>query len=567
MKIIKTDVLVVGGGGAACRAAIEAYDSGAKTLMVLKRKLGSSGATTYKVAEMAGFNVPDDAADSEDNPEEYLKDILKAGLGMTDEKLARILVEGAEEAKNNLEDWGMFFEHKENGKYVSVTGCFSTKSRMHIIKGHGGPIVNTLKKEIRKRNIKIIDTTILIDLLIKDGICIGAIGINEKTGKKIVIKAKATILATGGAGQLFKYNLNPHDITGDGHAMAYRAGAELINMEFMQAGLGIVRPVKNILNAWVWMTHPLLYNTKREFFLKHYLPVGLDERMVMDEKTHYPFSSRDNSKYLEIAVNKEVKRNNGTENEVIYIDFIHVDEEKIKKLETGNTLKEMWTTTRDWLLKQGTDIRKEPLEVTIFGHALNGGLKIDEKTQTTIPGLFAAGEVAGGPHGADRLGGNMMLACQVFGKRAGEFAAEFAKETSGLKPDREWINRAFDRLRMEGKEGRFIPKNMKAELAETMWKETLVVRNKEKLDNAAQGVKKIKENLNDVKIKNIKDLVEKIEVENLLTVAELIIEAASKRKESRGSHYREDYPETDERFNKPFTIKKGKIGPEIKSMN
>jgi len=163
---IKTDVLVVGGGGAACRAALSAYDEGADTLMALKGKLGSSGATTYKVAEMAGFNVPDGVADSEDNPEEYLKDILRAGLGMTDEKLARILVEGAEEAKNKLEECGMFFEHKKNGKYVSVTGCFSTKPRMHIIKGHGVPIVNTLKKEIRKRNIKIIDITMLIDLLI-----------------------------------------------------------------------------------------------------------------------------------------------------------------------------------------------------------------------------------------------------------------------------------------------------------------------------------------------------------------------------------------------------------------
>lgn len=563
-ELMKTDVLIVGGGGAACRAAIAACDSGAQTLMVMKGKLGSSGTTVYKVAEIAGFNVPDGAQDPDDNPDEHLKDILDAGLGMTDEALARILVEEAEEAKETLEKWGMSFEHNRDGSYLSVTGCFSTRPRMHIIKGHGEPIVKTLLKEIRKREIRILDSIMLTDLLIQNGQCIGAVGIRESDGKEVVIEAKATVLATGGAGRLFKNNLNPPDVTGDGHAMAYRAGADLINMEFMQVGIGFAKPVKNMFNAWLWMAYPDLCNRHGEKFLDSYLPKGISKEQAMDEKTHFPFSSRDNSKYLEISVQKELRNGNGIDGNGIYVDFTHVNEEEINKHDDSNTLKQMWPLTRDWLMEQGLNLLEQPAVVTTYAHALNGGLRINDKARTSIPGLYAAGEVAGGPHGADRLGGNMMITTQVFGKRAGIHAAQFAKETSSIKPSENLISSLFSRVRSQRKNGKLRPEVLKDDLAEVMWRNMIVVRSEEMMAKTEEKVREIRNNLCLVDVRGSQDLREVLELDNLLTVAEIIINAARERRESRGSHYREDFPQVNERYGRPYVVNKDKDGMRIR---
>jgi fumarate reductase (CoM/CoB) subunit A len=268
-EMIESDVLIVGGGGAAARAALEAHLQGSKVVMVMKGKFGECGATAYKVAEMAGYNVADGKVDPQDNPREHFKDICRAAAGMCDEGLAKILTEKALLTIPELEGWGVNFE-KDGDGYLEVTGCFASRPRMHVIKGHSEPILAALKREIERRNIQILEFIIISDLLIQDGVCLGALGINERR-EFFVIKAKSTILATGGAGQLFLNNLNPPDITGDGYALGYRAGAEMVNMEFMQAGLGIIYPIRNILNSWVWLLHPRVYNKEGKEFLQPYL--------------------------------------------------------------------------------------------------------------------------------------------------------------------------------------------------------------------------------------------------------------------------------------------------------
>lgn len=562
---IKTDVLVIGGGGAACRAALAAHDQGARVLMVMKGTVGESGATVHNVAEIASFNVANGSLDPEDTTDCHWQDIMKAGLGMTDPDLARILVEGAERAKADLENWGLSFARKENGSYLIVHGCYSSRPRAHIIKGHGVPIVRTLMKEIRKREINSIDSVMISHLLVEDGNCYGALGLHEKEGTEIVIEAGATILATGGAGQLFKHNLNPQDITGDGAALAYEAGAELMNMEFMQMGLGSLKPVANIINAWLMEAGPKLLNSDGKAFLHSHLPPSVDEEMVLGAKNHYPFSSRDVSKYIEISIMKEIWRGKGSKHDGIFLDFSQV-EDRVSRLDERGIVRQMWPVTRDWFSKRGVDLKKETLEVTLFGHALNGGLVINTEGETSIRGLFAAGEVAAGPHGADRLGGNMMITCQVFGNLAGINGARRAADRGLEGPNEDQIKACIQSLKETYNDGTQELSTLRGELAEAMWLSMGVVRNEHNMMKTQKRIEDLSERLKeDGKIRTPEDVKLALELKHLLQVANLMVTAALQRRESRGSHYREDYPnQNDEEFASPLLLMKGKTTPRWK---
>ena len=255
---IETDVLVIGGGGAGARAALEANRCGARVALTMKGKFGQSGATAFKAAETAGLNVADGTVDPDDDPGGHFRDIREAALGMCDERLACILAREALELTPFLESVGVKLESDEEG-LLTVAGCFASRSRMHILKGHGEPIVQALKREIQRSEIQVHDFITVTDLLVADGVCLGALALDGK-GQWLVFSAKAVILATGGAGQLFAVTLSPPDITGDGYAMGYRCGADLMNLEFMQVGLGTLFPFKNLLHCWVWGLHPRLLN-------------------------------------------------------------------------------------------------------------------------------------------------------------------------------------------------------------------------------------------------------------------------------------------------------------------
>lgn len=304
LEKVETDVLVIGGGGAAARAALEAHDNGVRVLMILKGHLGSSGATVYPVADYAGFQASD-GCDPSDTPERHFQDILEAAQGMCDPRLARIVAEESPAALRRLEEFGVPFMKDQRGKHITGVACFSTGARSHRIVGHGKPIVNALVDRIRKHKIRVDGDTAATRFLMQNGKCIGALAVTRD--RCIAYVARATILATGGAGQLFKANLNPADITGDGYMMAYRAGATLVNMEFMQAGMAIMFPLA-LLGAWIWAYHPVLTNSEGKEFLRHYLPADVAPRDVFSAKTgHYPFSCRDRSKYLEISILKEMR--------------------------------------------------------------------------------------------------------------------------------------------------------------------------------------------------------------------------------------------------------------------
>jgi succinate dehydrogenase/fumarate reductase flavoprotein subunit len=529
------------------RAAIEARRNGAQVTMVMKKEFGKSGTSAAKVAESAGYNVADGLVDPKDNPEEHFKDILAAAAGTCDERLARIVAEGAPETLREFERMGVPF-HMDGDRYLEVVGCFATRPRMHIIPGHAEPIVAAQRREILGMGIPIYEHTVITALLVQDGACSGAIGLTEQ-GEILVFEAGATVLGTGGAGKLFLHNLNPPDITGDGYALGYRAGAELVNMEFMQAGPSIVHPVHNILNTWLLALYPRLTNVKGEEFVDRYLPPNWSLRQCLEARSaHYPFSVYDGSQYFDIAIQKELTEGRGTAHGGIFLDLSSSKLEELPPTPRGKDVRRLFGITQDHVKKTfGVDIALQPIEVAIIGHAINGGLRIEPTAESTLPCLYAGGETAGGPHGADRLGGNMNLTCQVFGKRAGRSAAERVRERGIPSASAALVAAETERLRkLQAQRGSLGPGQLKRSIQDCMWRHLLVVRSDASLRACLTEIDRLRALMAEINVDGPPQLMGVLEVDNLFTVAEIMARTALTRTESRGSHYREDYPQRDD---------------------
>lgn len=543
------DVLIVGGGGAACRAAIAAADLGAQVTMVVKGRLGMTGATAFKISSMSGFTVADGQVDPADSPERHYEDIMAAAHGMADPKLARVVAEEAPLALRCLEGWGVPFE-REKGKYLEFRGCFSTRPRTHVIKGQG-EIMRVFLAEVMKRNIAIHEDCLVVNLLIQDGTCIG-VGALDKAGRYRTYEAGAVVLATGGAGQLFKRNMNPPDICGDGYRLGYDAGAEMINMEFMQAGIGVSYPRTLMFKTWLWSAHPQLTNILGNRFLSNYLPRGLSEEQVMDlHSSHFPFSTSDDSRYLEIAIQAELAEQRGTPEQGINLDFPGVTNEYLESLPPDSSFRKMWPITRDYYLSCGLDLMRQPIQVACVGHAMNGGLRIDEQGGTSIPGLYAAGEVAGGPHGADRLGGNMLVTCQVFGARAGSFAARYARGRTRSGISNSLV--AAEKQKLHAQCGKAIQvQGLKESLQVAAQSGLLIRRSHLSLTGFLDTVNEIRKEIDQAPDADVYDW-GVWELGSLLCAGEIMAKQALLRRESRGSHFRVDFPQRDDlNFSKPL---------------
>lgn len=563
MKVIKTDVLVIGGGGAAARAALEAANEGVNVIMVMKGEFTHSGATAFEASEMAGFNAGDGAADKNDSPEEHYNDIMDAADGMSIPELSRIVAYEAVDTLKTLDSWGVNYE-KDNGKYLAFKSCFSKRPRTHVIKGHGKPILLALNKKIKEmNNITMLENAFVAELVIEDGVCRGAI-ILDQSGNMSIIEAKSTIMATGGAGQVFEKSLNPKDITGDGYALGFRAGAKLINMEFMQAGIGISYPIVSLLNSYIWSGLPKLTNRFNEDFMKAELPSHLTTEMVMnDHANHFPFSCYDNSFYIETLVQKQILEGKGTDEEGIYMDLTHMTDEYVNSVEENTGLKKMWPIAREYYGSLNVRVMEEPVQIACFAHAINGGLLINENSSTSIEGLYAAGETAGGPHGADRLGGNMILTCQIYGKIAGVAAAKRVKnlseQTDINSVDKTVTINSINEILYKDIDYTEIQKKLK----ENAQKYLLIRRTEEGLSSLISLINQLKNEIIAAQ-KSDSPKIANLETMNMLTAAELMAFAAIQRKESRGAHYRADYPEKDDaNFKAPLVISKN--GEEISS--
>jgi fumarate reductase (CoM/CoB) subunit A len=530
---IATDVLVVGGGASGARAALEAHQSGAKVTLAVKGELGvigvrgagatGSGAPRY----LHLFNSMTKHSTVAVEVESYYQRAIWAGLGIADRHLVRILVDGAIEAKETIDQWGLVLgsDNPDNPKGIES-----------IITPMPG-LANVIRAN---KGIDVLQHVMVTDLLIEQNVCKGTIAVNEDTGDPFVLKAGAIIIATGGCAQLFRLSFHPPCITGDGYAMGYEAGAELMNMEFEQMFIATAYPAVTMAPYPIWRLQPRVLNAKGKEFIQNYLPKGVTLRECMEMKvSHGPFSTRDASKYLDIAMVKETRAGGANEHNAFYLEVP-------AKVRTNPELlfPEFW----DWYAYRGIDFSKDYVEINVAHQCSNGGFKIDENGQTTIPGLYAVGESATGAYGADRLGGAMMTSCQVFGARAGRQAALTAKERGVSSIDKKLVENKLERItNLKGCKGNQRPFEVKKILQKKAWDNLLAVRSKESLNEILQEIERIREDVFPrLSIGNTRDLVAALELKNLLIVGEVIANAGMKRTESRGSHYREDFPERDD---------------------
>jgi len=513
-------VLVIGSGGAGVRAAIEAAGHG-ETLLVSKTLTGKGGCTT--MAE-GGYNAVLKEADS---CEMHFEDTLKGGAYLNDRDLVQILVAEAPQRIQDLLEWGAVFD---------VTDCCEVAQRpfggqrfprtCYAGDRTGHEMMSTLIDRLHNTGVRIESEVAVISLLNEGKRVIGAIGL-DKRGELRVMLADAVILATGGGTRIYDISTNSSSGTGDGYALGYRAGAELIDMEQIQFHpTGAVYPYDargRLVTEAVRGEGGVLKNVKGERFMKRYDP----ERMEL--------STRD---VVSRAIATEILEGRGTENGGVYLDVTHLPRSQIES---------RLPVMLEQFLKFGVDIRDVPMEVAPTAHHIMGGLRITAHAETTLPGLYACGEVAGGVHGANRLGGNALADTQVFGKRAGE-AAGRAKERK----------KAVDQKQIESEEerletflgGDLPPSTIARSLQTAMWEGAGIFRTGLLLEKTL-GIISHLQALHP-KAASAANLAECCTLQNMLITSSLVVRAALLRKESRGAHLRKDITQNWDAEHSPY---------------
>ncbi len=539
-EIQKCDILVIGSGGAGCRAAIEARKSKLDVTIVSKGLSFKSGCTT--LAE-GGYNAAFGYVDAEDSVDVHFQDTMKGGAYLNDTELVKILVNEAQDRLIELESYGAIFDRQDSGK-LNQRPFGGQSFRRTCFQGDrtGHEMMMALKEEVIRQKIKTYDEVMITSLLMdnENKKVIGACGVSLRNTKILIFRAKSTVIASGGAGWLYPVTSNPIQKTGDGYCLAYNAGADLIDMEQIQFHpTGMLYPNSRrgvLVTEAVRGEGGKLFNVNMERFMKNY-----DERGEL--------ATRD---VVARAIYNEIREGRGTANGGVYLDVTHLPDDVIEeKLET------MLLQFMD----VGVDIRNEAMEVAPTAHHFMGGARIKPGCETTVGNLYAAGEVTGGVHGANRLGGNALADTQVFGKRAGESAAKNALSTE-LEFNEAHVDVEEDRIQNIFKDGDIYPHEIKTELMETMSENVAIIRNENGLKSALKKIDELKVKSLNMKVANgmgfNKNLLDALEIENMLTLASLVTQSALLRRESRGSHYREDYPEKDERWNRSIVLNNNK---------
>lgn len=450
------------------------------------------------------------------------------------------------------------------GGPLITMGDFASRARNRKIYHHGKSIAVSLAREAAAAGVIVLEQTMAVDLLTGDGGVGGVLALGHK-GKPLVIRAGATVLTTGGAGQLFRFSLLPPDVTGDGYALAYRAGAVLANMEFMQAGFGTIKPALNAVQPWFWLLFPRFLDRDGADILdpSRRPPEVTVEEVLRAKSRHYPFSTSDPSMWLEISAKLAQEEGKATALGGFSLDLRNVDLTHVR----GTDVETMWQISKEWLLRKGLDVDRAPLAVGLFGHAINGGACISADGETNVAGLLAAGEASTGPYGADRLGGNMLLNCQVFGRRAGVFAAERGRarrhEAERISGRRELdaLRERIARMRADAPPIRAAIDRIKDNLTDNL----LIVRRADGLARAEAALRQVQAELEDgaFALAGGRDLFRLHEAFNLIDVGRMMVAAAALRKESRGSHYRADFPHRDPAWDRPILIRRGGQGPVL----
>ncbi len=529
MYNFETDVLVVGGGGGGAMAAYEATRHGATAAMAVKGFPQHCGSTIMAPGAIAGvgdWHVPGDSKDT------HFKDTIEGGAFMGDQGLVRTMVEEAPDLILELERIGALWQREKDGATFALrTGGGHSYQRCTFLEDRTGrEMLRTLMGELDKRNVHVFPNTMILKLLRHDEGISGATGLNLETGDTVLFRAKSVILACGGAGNLYLNTDNPTDVTGDGYALALDAGAELMDMEFVQffpLGFCFPRSLRGALAALPYYIH--LRNNLGERFMDKYDP----ERMEL--------STRDR---VSRAILAEIREGRGGPNGGVFADMTFQEPGFIARMQPA-----LYETYQ----KIGIDPEKHFLEVAPTCHFFMGGAKVNGSWESTLPGLFMVGENAAGVQGANRLSQNALAELLVSGKRAGEGAARLAKEIPQSSVDPKEAMAATETAeKMLAREHGIRPVVLRRRLRDLMWEHAGPYRSKGGLETALRMIEELESDLDGqspvLKSRRLNhELVEGIENEFLLTTARCVTEAALRRTESRGAHYRIDYPDTDHR--------------------
>jgi fumarate reductase (CoM/CoB) subunit A len=528
-ETVDTDVLVIGAGGAGSRAAIEAANHNVHVTLLSKELLGKA----HTCMAEGGYNAPLANVDTADNWQVHLKDTVVGGAWINNQKLVEILVKEAGDRIFDLEEYGAVWDRTPEGKIMQRPfGKQTYKRTCYAADRTGHEMMQTLVEEVRRQNLDVLDEIFVTSYLMNSGKVAGAFAIDYKSGDFMVFRAKAVVLASGGAGRLFRITTNAAQDTGDGYAAAYRIGARLVDMEMVQFHpTGMVYPDSHkgqLVTEAVRGEGGLLFNTKKERLMQRYDPKLME------------LAGRD---VVARSIATEILEGRGTPQGGVYLDVTHLP---------ANVIEERLPSMLRQFLDVGVDIRKEPMQVAPTAHHFMGGVQINENAETNVMGMYAAGEVTGGIHGGNRLGGNALADTQVFGKRAGENAAEYAMKNPMLPIDKKQINREMENA------GKFLkkregvrPVEIKNKLQSLMWDKVGIFRIGQEIQEAITGIERMKEQdlphlcVMSSKTRYNREWIETLEIENLVTVAEMVAKAALLRTESRGAHYRRDFPKID----------------------
>ncbi|MBA4116258.1 MAG: FAD-binding protein [Rubrobacter sp.] len=552
-EVQEHDVLIIGAGGAGLRAAIAATERGLSVGVVTKSLLGKA----HTVMAEGGVAAALGNVDSEDGWQTHFMDTLKAGKFLNNWQMAEIFAKEAPDRVYELEQWGALFNRTPEGKISQRPfGAHTYKRLCHVGDRTGLEMIRTLQEKTLATEAKVYMETSVTNLFKNDeDRVVGALAYTRESGKFIHFKAKAVIMATGGWGRIYKVTSNSWEGTGDGVVLAYNAGAELVDMEMVQFHpTGMVWPpgVRGLLvTEGVRGEGGLLRNSDGERFMENYD----SERMEL--------SSRDvvaRANYTEVAEGR------GSEHGGVFLDITH--------LGYNGIIKKLPTMHEQFLKLADIDISKEPMEVFPTIHYTMGGIKVDPETcATNVPGLYAAGEVGGGLHGANRLGGNSLSDLLVFGRRAGEGAAEYVK-SNGYSTEIEGSLVEDEKKRvlhpLERQDGDENPYHLQQELQEAMMEHANLMRNEDSLKEGLGKILALKDRLPNVKVYGSTlfnpGWHASQDIHHLVQVSEIIVRAALERTERRGAQWRLDYDGPDDELGKiNFIVKRdqqGEVGIE-----
>jgi succinate dehydrogenase / fumarate reductase flavoprotein subunit len=557
------DVLVIGAGGAGLRAAIAAAAEGVTVGLVCKSLLGKA----HTVMAEGGIAASLANVDDRDSWKVHFADTMRGGQYVNNWRMAELHAKEAPERVRELEGWGSLFDRTDDGRILQRNfGGHKYPRLAHVGDRTGLEMIRTLQDHGVHRGIDVHMECTVLRLLLDDGRVVGAFGYDRERGRFRVFRAKAVVLGTGGIGRAYKITSNSWEYTGDGQALAYGAGADLMDMEFVQFHpTGMVWPpsVRGLLvTEGVRGEGGVLRNKDGRRFMFDDIPELYKTQTADNEEEGWRYTQGDKNArrppelltrdHVARCIVREVREGRGSPHGGVYLDISWI-KARLPNAES-HIKKKLPSMYHQFKELAGIDITKEPMEIGPTTHYIMGGIRVDADSQmSTLPGLFAAGECGAGLHGANRLGGNSLSDLLVFGKRAGEYAAKFAREHAGGKVNEAEVDdaakQALAPFERQGGEGAY---QVQYDLQEMMQDLVGIVRSETDMRRALDGIMMLRRRAAEVGVNGNREYNPgwhtALDLANLLTCSEAVTRAALERKESRGGHFREDFPNKDAAF-------------------